>query len=342
MAKRIRREITINGRKQWISAHSEQEYADKLLAMTAGAHKEPPKHLFGAYVQNWFDVFSKPHVEIATAQTYEKALRNHVLPVLGEMMLEEIKPADIQQMFNRMDGARETKIKTRNILNMIFEQALEEEIIAKNPLRSRSIHITGKPSKTTEPYTIDQMRFLVQRIDLLSNATDRRYLALQALHPLRLEEVLGLQWQDIDLKRGLLRVERAVTHPTRNEPHIKPPKTLASRRTLHLAPQIACYLTAGAPSHFVLGGEKPLTYTQTVKMYSRIQRETQFAEKISPRRFRTTVLTDLYDTTRDIKLAQMSAGHTTAAMTLKHYVRGRNEEKNTALPVANLYGLTNY
>ena len=94
------------------------------------------------------------------------------------------------------------------------------------------------------------------------------------------------------------------------------------------------------PGHFILGGEKPLTYTQTVKMYRRIQREIQFEETISPRRFRTTVLTDLYDTTRDIKLAQMFAGHTTAAMTLKHYVKGRNGDKNTALPVANLYGLT--
>ncbi|MBQ1237267.1 MAG: hypothetical protein IIX70_03140, partial [Oscillospiraceae bacterium] len=62
--------------------------------------------------------------------------------------------------------------------------------------------------------------------------------------------------------------------------------------------------------------------------------------RITPRRFRTTVLTDLYDATKDIKLAQRSAGHTTAAMTLKHYVHGRSEEKNTALPVANLYGLT--
>ncbi|MBR6786611.1 MAG: hypothetical protein IKM26_01645, partial [Clostridia bacterium] len=135
------------------------EYANKLLAMTAEVHKEPPKHPFGTYMQNWFDVFSKPNVEIATAQTYEKALRNHVLPVLGKMMLEEIKPADVQQIFNRMNGAKETKIKTRNILNMIFEQALEEEIIAKNPLRSRSIHITGKPSKTTEPYTSTKCGF---------------------------------------------------------------------------------------------------------------------------------------------------------------------------------------
>ena len=60
---------------------------------------------------------------------------------------------------------------------------------------------------------------------------------------------------------------------------------------------------------------------------------------ISPRRFRTTVLTDLYDTTKDIKQAQTAAGHTTAAMTLKHYIKGRHQHTNTATPIASVYGL---
>ena len=37
--------------------------------------------------------------------------------------------------------------------------------------------------------------------------------------------------------------------------------------------------------------------------------------------------------------AQAAAGHTTAAMTLKHYVKGRQERSNTALPIATAYGL---
>ena len=68
---------------------------------------------------------------------------------------------------------------------------------------------------------------------------------------------------------------------------------------------------------------------------------TGFDETISPRRFRTTVLTDLYDMTKDIKQAQAAAGHTTVAMTLKHYVKGRQEHTNTAVPIASAYGLYN-
>ena len=76
-------------------------------------------------------------------------------------------------------------------------------------------------------------------------------------------------------------------------------------------------------------------------MCQRIQQDINFAEAITPRRFRTTVLTDLYDMTKDIKQAQAAAGHTTAAMTLKHYVKGRSEHRNTAAPSASAYGLEN-
>lgn len=47
-----------------------------------------------------------------------------------------------------------------------------------------------------------------------------------------------------------------------------------------------------------------------------------FRENITPVRFRIIVLTDLYDQTKNIKLAQAAAGHTTSAMTLKYYVKG--------------------
>ena len=60
-------------------------------------------------------------------------------------------------------------------------------------------------------------------------------------------------------------------------------------------------------------------------MNDRIGRQLEFDGAITPRRLRTTVLTDLYDRTKGIKLAQSAAGHTTPATLLKHYVKGRNK-----------------
>ena len=52
-------------------------------------------------------------------------------------------------------------------------------------------------------------------------------------------------------------------------------------------------------------------------------------------------LTDIYEQTGDIKLTQHAAGHATPEMTLKHYVKGRSEHRNTAAPIATAYGLEN-
>ena len=346
--KRIKREIVINGIKRWVTGGSEQEYADNIIRIFCGQQQLEPvpaptqnKHDFKTYAQNWFETFSKPNIELVTAQTYERQLKRHIYPAFAGMYIEDIAPSDVQRMFNNMTGAKETKIKVKNVLNMVFEQAIEEDIIAKNPLRSRSIRITGSASTPTQPYTVDQMRLLVSSIGNLTNPMDKAYLALHTLHPLRLEEVLGLKGEDVDKTQKLLHIRRAVTHPKRNLPLIKDTKTQASKRTLDLVEQIIQHLPDTPADEFVLGGSKPLSYTQVRKMCERIRKEIGFDEPISPIRFRTTVLTDLYDTTKDIKQAQAAAGHTTAAMTLKHYVKGRHERQNTAAPIADVYGLAN-
>ncbi len=73
-------------------------------------------------------------------------------------------------------------------------------------------------------------------------------------------------------------------------------------------------------------------------MRKRIRGNAVFDEGIVPRRFRTTVLTDLYDETMDIRQTQAAAGHATPVMTQKHYVKGRRERIDTATPVAGRYG----
>ena len=164
-------------------------------------------------------------------------------------------------------------------------------------------------------------------------------MALQALHPLRLEEVLGLAPEDIDTGNMTIHVRRAVTHPTRNQPEVKDTKTESSHRTVDLSSLALPYLqpSASATVKFLFGGNKPLSYTQVRRMCGRIQRDTGFPESITPIRFRTTVLTDLYDQTKDIKLAQAAAGHTTSAMTLKYYVKGRETSSEAVAAVDKLY-----
>ena len=130
---KIKRRVTIDGRQVWITANSEQEYAEKLFQMAtpqaAPAQVPHDRHNFAQYAQTWFDVFSRPNVETATATTYERQLKRYLIPAFGEMDVEDIKPADVQAMFNGIPGAKETKLKAKMVLNMISQQAIEDEII---------------------------------------------------------------------------------------------------------------------------------------------------------------------------------------------------------------------
>ena len=336
MAK-ITRTVTLNGVKHWIRANTEQEYAEKLLKLVGSQDTAKGNHLFADYAMTWFETYSKPNVETVTATTYKRQLTCHLLPAFEGLSVEDITTDDVQRLFNGMTGSKATKDKAKMVLNQILDAAVEDGLITKNPLQSKRIKITGKASQATVPYSVEQMRFLVQHINDIKDPLDRAYLAVQALHPLRLEEVLGLQATDIDTENMAIRISRAVTHPTRNQPEIKDTKTQSSARTIGLSALAVPHLPQTQDGEFVFGGKKPLSYTQVRRMCDRIKRDTGFTENITPIRFRTTVLTDLYDQTKDIKLAQAAAGHTTSAMTLRYYVKGRETVSKAAAVVDRTY-----
>ena len=141
----------------------------------------------------------------------------------------------------------------------------------------------------------------------------------------------------IDSDAMAIHICRAVTHPTRNQPEIKDTKTQSSARTIGLSALAVPYLPQVKAGEFIFGGKAPLSYTQVRRMCDRIKRDISFDENITPIRFRTTVLTDLYDQTKDIKLAQAAAGHTTSAMTLRYYVKGRETISKAAAVVDQAY-----
>ena len=110
---RIRRRVVINGKQQWITGLTEQEYAENLFDAMSGNAKatSAQKHNFQEYASGWFETYSKPNVETTTALTYERQLRRHIYPILGEKCIEDIEVGDIQRLFNEMDGAKRPRTR---------------------------------------------------------------------------------------------------------------------------------------------------------------------------------------------------------------------------------------
>ena len=243
MATKINRTVTVNGVKRWIHCNTEQEYCDRLAKLFCKEPQSEVKHLFSEYALNWFETYSKPNIATATVKLYSHLLTYHIIPAFEGMAVEDIRADDIQRLFNGMDTSKETKYKVKRLLNQVLNAAVDDEFLVKSPLKSDRIKITGAESTTTATYSVEQMQYLVQHIGDIQSAQDRTYMAIQALHPLRLEEVLGLKWSDIDLEHMSLSVNRAVTHPTRNQPEVKDTKTKSSVRTIGLSQLAVSYLT---------------------------------------------------------------------------------------------------
>ena len=124
MAKhKINQSITINGVKRWITANSMQEFADKVTRLLGMPH-DRGKHLFSDYAWNWYNTYSAPNVETATATTYKRQIRLYLIPAFDGLAVEDITVDDVQRLFNSMAGAKTTKDKARMVLNQILDAAV--------------------------------------------------------------------------------------------------------------------------------------------------------------------------------------------------------------------------
>lgn len=141
--------------------------------------------------------------------TYKNSLEKHLIPYFGKHRLSEIRQIDIQNYFNAKgrELSLETLKKHKMTLNRIFDSAILNNIISRNPC----ISIKLKSSiKTAEKriYTKEQC----QRV--LAYVQQHRFglgVHLMLMYGISRSELLGLKWSDVDFENKILYIERGVT-----------------------------------------------------------------------------------------------------------------------------------
>ena len=348
MANRIKRRINIGGTDIWVTASSEQALLQKVfeLGQNAAVPQTAPtqenKHNFKEFASDWFETYNKPNLTRSSAITNERQLEYYMYPAWGDKNIEDITSNDVQKLFNSMgDVAKATKDKLKHVMNMVFDYAVSMDYMVKNPLKSRSIRIIGKPEEKTPAYSVEEMKYFVQNIDRVKDSRDRAWFALMLFHPLRPEECLGLKYKNIvrTSNQTIMRIWATVTHPDRVRPVYRERlKTEASRREMAISEAALPYIGKGQPEEFVVSGEKPMSYTQVCHLRKRIAKDIGYDGTIVPRRFRTTVASDLYAATHDEKLVQRMLGHAKYSTTaMDHYIETRAGIDTAGNIVASVY-----
>jgi integrase len=146
-------------------------------------------------------------VKQSTIDSYSSVLNHHVLPVFENKRLDEITPTDLAVFFDDL-ASKKSKKFILNIyaqLRVMFEVALEHDLIESNPVRRKlhrpKVHRTKKPALSAE-----QIRSLLDNVPTIWKA----FFVCLALTNLRIGELLALQWSDVDWMRRKLTVSKSV------------------------------------------------------------------------------------------------------------------------------------
>ncbi|NLL76356.1 MAG: tyrosine-type recombinase/integrase [Clostridiales bacterium] len=171
------------------------------MPMDAANSKQTVKE----YLETWVESHGKANLRPSTFASYKGYIKNHIVPHLGHIQLKQLTPAMIDDMFQKLydkDLSHSSVRYTQRILSVALEHARKYRYIETNPARD-IITKFGKQGKTPDPYTIPQMQQLISHT---IGTFWEMPVILGGLYGLRLSEILGLRWRNVDLEKGVFRV----------------------------------------------------------------------------------------------------------------------------------------
>ena len=172
-----------------------------------------------AWCERWLTVIVPSRVKARTLRRYRQLVEQHIIPAIGSRRLDQLTAADVQNMLAALAekrGPRGKPLSTRTqlhvyrVLHTALEAALKEQRVAVNVCEQVD---PPRPNEVLpEGLSVEQVNHLLHTLATFHRATvggdtypDPLYpLYATALHTgMRLGELLGLRWQDVDLDRGI-------------------------------------------------------------------------------------------------------------------------------------------
>ena len=241
-----------------------------------------------------------------------RILDNHLIPAFGELRLDEIRARDIDRYVTRKHAAGLSTSTITNqliVLKRMLNVARRWELVERVP----EIPTPKKPGRTD---------FLskAESKALLEEAEDQwRPLLLLGLRTgLRLGELRGLRWRDVDLDGGKVRVEQSVTNAG-----IGTPKS-GKGRSVPLARDIRAVLAARQgrckPDALVFAQEdgSPLAHITISRALRRAASGAGIGRKVTPHLMRHTFASHAVLAGVPIRVVQEWLGHSDISITMRY------------------------
>ncbi|MBA2726454.1 MAG: site-specific integrase [Actinobacteria bacterium] len=212
VVERGRDPVTGKRRQMWVTVkgskkHAEAELARLINSVETGSEIEPANQSVAEYLERWLQA-CEGRLKPRTLQRYRELMTRHASPVIGGVDLRKLRPLHIEKMLRhcRDTGLSErTVLHVYRVLHTALAQAVKWQLLERNVAASVT---PPKPAKRSvdAPDPADIIR-LLQSVQ----GTEIEMPTVVAIGTgMRLGEVLGLRWVDLDLGVGSARVVQTV------------------------------------------------------------------------------------------------------------------------------------
>lgn len=340
--------VQYNGERHFIFGKSPQEVKKKRddlrYELEHGIYCKPEKMTVASWFETWMKEYKGKQIKPTTAQRYRSAYDKHISPTLGKMKIGNVTSHIIQKELNSMQdkGIIGTARIVYIILHEMFDRALKNELIPKNPMLAVSM-------PKAERKAADEKRVLSKEeqqtfIEYAAGSTYYDLYITMLQSGMRINEACGLEWSSVDFKKHEIHVKGTLNYIRGKARYIGSPKSKTSRRTIPLLPEVEKILKGRRKKQLeermMLGkdykeekGLEDIVFTypeggafwdEAVRVdlkaiVSKIQIDFPAFEPITPHTLRHTFATRAAESGMPLQVLKTILGHSSLAMTADLY-----------------------
>jgi len=163
---------------------------------------------FGAVIQRYLT--EEIPERLSTASRYRCWLKNYVEPKWRDYPIEQIKPLLVEDWLKKLNLAPKSKSHLKNLMRVLFNAAMRWELIPyqHNPMSLVRVKDGSKRQREPKALSVDEFRKVLESIP-----EPFRIMCIVAMClGLRVSEILGLRWRDIDWDGLRLAVRQAYVY----------------------------------------------------------------------------------------------------------------------------------
>ncbi|MGE7854556.1 tyrosine-type recombinase/integrase [Bacillus paramycoides] len=218
-------------RQKWFSGYktkkeAEKDVAKKITELNEGTFVEPSKLTLKDYLLEWLEI-KRMSLEKSTFANYRSSINKHVIPSIGMIALHKLNVIHIQKCYkSALDSgiSNNSILLLHRILKTALNLAVKQNITSRNP--AAFAEIPKKEKNSIQTWTEEEVK------KFLLHSQESRYhigYLLAITTGMRLGEVLGLRWQDVDFNIHTVTINQTIDYENKIKASTK---TSSSKRTI--------------------------------------------------------------------------------------------------------------